>query len=283
MSKFQDRIIAIKRNNIVRLFYMPVFYIKQCILLLLYQFSEDSRYVRSLYHKHENERCFIIGNGPSLTVADLDYIKGEITFGSNRIYRMYDKTNWRPNYYLCTDPRIGKEIKSEIRAMEGSIRFLANSMSKKKDRRFGIHHIVQEPRYGGIRPERFVQKKFTTKIHRCVSKTHTVTCTAIEMAVYMGIKEIYLLGIDHTFAVEIQKDGTKVFHAGIKNHFEGGESSLKAIESTTINIEASTQCYQVCQDYALAHGIKIYNCTRGGKLEVFERKALEDVIGERGV
>ncbi len=283
MQKIQNIMIHIKHNSFVRFFFVPFFYIKQYILVLQYHFSDDSRYVQTLRNKHEGKRCFIIGNGPSLTADDLDCLKGEITFGSNRIYKMYAKTAWRPTYYLCTDPHVGVEIESKIRELKGSIKFQANGRRKKDDHVCGIHHLVVAPWYSGVKPERYVQKRFTTEIHRYISRTHSVTCTAIEMAVYMGFKKIYLLGIDHTFAVEIQKDGTKVFHAGIKNHFEGGESSLKAIESATINIEASTQCYQVCQDYALAHGIKIYNCTRGGKLEVFERKALEDVIGERGV
>ena len=35
---------------------------------------------------HKGERCFIIGNGPSLKQTDLTKLKNEYTFGLNRIY-----------------------------------------------------------------------------------------------------------------------------------------------------------------------------------------------------
>ena len=33
---------------------------------------------------HSGRRAFIIGNGPSLTVADLERLKGEVTFASEQ-------------------------------------------------------------------------------------------------------------------------------------------------------------------------------------------------------
>ena len=33
---------------------------------------------------HKGERCFIIGNGPSLRETELTKLKGEFTFGLNR-------------------------------------------------------------------------------------------------------------------------------------------------------------------------------------------------------
>ena len=38
---------------------------------------------------HKGKRCFIIGNGPSLTGSELDLIKEEITFASNKIFNIY--------------------------------------------------------------------------------------------------------------------------------------------------------------------------------------------------
>lgn len=270
----------IKHNHIVRFILMPFHYIMRCIAVFFYQFSKDSRYLKSLHNKHVGKRCFIIGNGPSLTSQDLDLLKEEITFGSNKIYAMYDKTKWRPTYYLCTDPYLVAEIKNRIKHLEGSVKFVANSKGNRKaDRQNGIYHLMVAPRYV-INLEKYVQDKITTDVHKCISKTQTVTCTAIELAIYMGIKEIYLLGVDNTYAVEIQRDGTKVFHSGVRDHFEGGDSSLK--NTNFACVDAFNSCYQVCQDYALTHGIKIFNCTRSGKLEVFERKNFDEVTRKEG-
>ena len=49
-------------------------------------------------NKYTGRRCFIVANGPSLRPEDLDLLhdRGEITFGMNRIYKLFDQTSWRP-------------------------------------------------------------------------------------------------------------------------------------------------------------------------------------------
>ena len=74
----------------------------------LYRFnnSKNIDILKSFFKKYENKRCFIVGNGPSLNIADLESIKNEITFGFNRIYYMFDKTDWRPTFYCSEDIQI---------------------------------------------------------------------------------------------------------------------------------------------------------------------------------
>lgn len=48
--------------------------------------------------------AYVIGNGPSLTPAVLDGLIGKNTFAVNRIHLIYDKTDWRPTYYVRTEP-----------------------------------------------------------------------------------------------------------------------------------------------------------------------------------
>jgi hypothetical protein len=50
-------------------------------------------------------RCFIVGNGKSLSPDQLRmlYRQKEICFGVNRIHLIYDKTHWRPTYWLLAD------------------------------------------------------------------------------------------------------------------------------------------------------------------------------------
>ena len=42
--------------------------------------------LRTLKDSHQGQRCFIMGNGPSLAKTDLSKLKNEFTFGMNRIY-----------------------------------------------------------------------------------------------------------------------------------------------------------------------------------------------------
>lgn len=58
--------------------------------------------LRQYKDKHKNDICFILGNGPSLQVDDLERLQraGIVTFATNRIYNIFPNTSWRPTYYV---------------------------------------------------------------------------------------------------------------------------------------------------------------------------------------
>ena len=80
--------------------------------------NNDKKYIRSLRNKYKGKRCFIIGNGPSLGIHDLEKIKGEISFGTHRIYEIFDKTSWRPDYYLAQDYKLIYTSKESIKSID---------------------------------------------------------------------------------------------------------------------------------------------------------------------
>ena len=92
----------------------------------------------------------------------------------------------------------------------------------------------------------------------------TIVYTCIQLAVYMGFREIYLLGVDFTGAGE---------HGSKYNHFYS-EKELTSV-SYTDQVKAA---YEKARKYADEHGIKIYNATRGGNLEIFERVNFDDLF-----
>ncbi|PJH75111.1 MAG: hypothetical protein CO064_08410, partial [Anaerolineae bacterium CG_4_9_14_0_8_um_filter_58_9] len=50
---------------------------------------ESVRRLAALKDIHRGQRAFIIGNGPSLRQTDLTKLRGEYTFGMNRIYILF--------------------------------------------------------------------------------------------------------------------------------------------------------------------------------------------------
>ena len=55
----------------------------------------EGRLLKALKGIHNNKRCFIIGNGPSLAIHDLDILLKwkEISFAFNRIYNINSREN----------------------------------------------------------------------------------------------------------------------------------------------------------------------------------------------
>ena len=224
--------------------------------------------------KHKNsycgKRCFIIGNGPSLKVDDLEKLKNEITFGSHGIYYIFKDTDWRPTFYCAQDAKLIKEryreIKSECKKIEccfGLVKNFAYPMFSKKN--VCIELDINQFENGF--------PKFSDDLSKCAYEGFTVTYFNIQLAAYMGFSEIYLLGVDHNYSISMNPDGTVNVDKSVGDHF-CKKDTLANIPQTY----KSTAAYYMARKYADEHGIKIFNATRGGKLDAFERVDFDDLF-----
>lgn len=206
---------------------------------------------------HIGKRCFIVATGPSIRMEDLETLQAnnEICISMNSIWRAFDKVNWRPRYYVAEDFRVYKEYGDVIEDLEAEYLFLSdtdkNYWVEPHERNKLKFHLVceysekEEPKF----TEHFEQKSYSGS---------TVTYSCIQLAVYMGFREIYLYGVDFTHG----KDAVdKKYH-----HFYN-EVEMKSVGYNKRVFLA----YESAKKYADNHGIKIYNTTKGGNLEVFER------------
>jgi hypothetical protein len=211
---------------------------------------------------HKGKRCFIIGNGPSLKMEDLDKLKNEYTFAANKIYIAFEDTDWRPVYYCIQDFEMIREDYSDIMTkVKSATRFIA-----------GNHLIVQKDKlkdwiYFFLDVRGYYRKfpPFSKDISKQIFEGCTVTYANMQLAVYMGFKEIYLLGVDFSYAGSTSEQTKNYFSDKYMGNKEFGKNYNPP------NIEKSLMAYKSARKYADKHGIKIYNATRGGKLEVFDR------------
>lgn len=229
-------------------------------------FSEG-RYLKRLKGKHIARRCFIIGNGPSLSASDLTVIHehGEISFAFNRIFHILAQTPWTPTYYISQDYKMLQNCYIEVEKMSAGEKFLPAELSWY----YGIN--VKDARLFHLEnPETFSSPSFSDNIAKCVMNSNTVVFSAIQFAVYMGIKEIYLIGVDHHFHVSTNSKGEILTDPSVKDYFSDDYNKDK--EDLYIpNLDMSTLTYMAAKEYADTHGIKIFNATRGGRLEIFPR------------
>lgn len=218
----------------------------------------------------QKRRCFIVATGPSLTPEDLERIKEEITFGVNSIFLMYGNTDWRPSYYVCTDAPYFKRIQQEYGIMAENLSYYGlflNSKSKKISRLINetedTHYIYFS---GWNRAYDFEKYQFSDNIVSGLYAFGTVTTVTMAIAMYMGYKEIYLIGTDCN---------------NLNKHFINDVTDAdKDDEYVKKVIHAQLRGYELMKHEAEIRGVKIYNATRGGSLEVYERVKLEDIIGE---
>ena len=90
-----------------------------------------------------------------------------------------------------------------------------------------------------------------------------------------SIDKLGLLGMDQSFSIDIDGNGNIVEKKEIKNHSQIlGDYPMRGIANTAL----TNQAYMAAREYVDSHGITIYNATRGGKLEVFERVDFDKLL-----
>ena len=220
-------------------------------------------------NKHLNERAFIIGNGPSLSVDDLDRLKGEVSFAFNKIYLCFDQTMWRPTYYMVEDLLVAPQNYHEINALDGFTKFFPEYLKKVApifDN--SIYFRSHSPPWNIHRPRPFS----CNPLNRLYTGA-TVIYTAIQLAAYMGIREIYLIGMDFNFVLPQSRDNAEAsvcINEDEINHFHS-DYRKPGEKWFAPNLRHQEHSFRSARSRIKQMNGNIYNATRGGKLEVFER------------
>ena len=108
----------------------------------------------------------------------------------------------------------------------------------------------------------------------------TVTYVAMQLAFYMGFAEVVLVGVDHSFVSKGPAHKLVMATEPDKNHFDPNYFGA-GVSWQLPDLEMSEYAYRLARDAFEARGRRIINSTVGGKLEVFTRVALEDVVARR--
>ena len=233
-----------------------------------YEKTKYGRALLKLKDQHRGERCFVIGNGPSLSPEDLQKLheNGIACFATNRIYKMFDRTDWRPTYYVSEDVNVLRGVQKEASQVPAEIKFIPVNLRWYE----GIDIPGATYFYMEYKDELKETFGLSIDVPHCVRCRGTVTTTCIQLAAYLGFSEIYLLGVDHSFSKMVDKNGNVIEDKSIKSHFI--ENYNSDIPDLGFHVDEATDAYISAEK--LSHKLKtfhIYNATRGGKLEVFER------------
>lgn len=227
--------------------------------------------LKPLKGSHEGERCFIIGTGPSLRIKDLESLKNEYTFAPNRIFELFDKTDWRPTFYICQDHTIINKFRDQIKSVDCKLSFLPiDHKAEFEGDKFRFFVLREQLFYPESAP-------FSNDVSKSIGQGYTVTYGAIQMAMYMGFTEIYLLGVDHNYNVIRDAKGRPVKKSNSKINYSLGISEFMPMQNLP-RVEESTIAYETAEKASRKKGVRIYNATRGGKLEAFERVNFDNII-----
>jgi hypothetical protein len=229
--------------------------------------------------RHKGERCFIVGNGPSLRYEDLERLINETSFAMNYIYKIFEKTTWRPNYYLTTDRVVLRDHESIKLNIDCDMFFRLDVFLHLVEHGFDIDFdrafYFSESCVAEERPRGYNKPPFG-ELPDLFYFGMTSTYACLQWAVFMGFSEIYLYGIDHQYSVVLNDIGELIF-SDVENNFIKDYNKGNIIEKYfsngfyATNFDRVNEGYQSAREYCDSRGIKIRNATHGGKLDVFER------------
>ncbi len=230
------------------------------------------------------EDIFILGNGPSLAKFDIDVLDDYYTFAANRINVMFDRTDWRPDFYTCLDWRVVPDNYKEINKLRGMEFFFP-------ERFRGLLRNGEDVYWYNSRSAgKSLLEKFEPDLTRGARGGGTIITAAIQIAYYLGFRRIFLIGIDASYKIpeSVQQSGKDQFGTGIKlllestkdddfNHFDPRYFG-KGKKWHDPNVDEMVRGFINMRRYLEMHNALIYNATIGGALEVLERIDFDEAL-----
>lgn len=233
--------------------------------------------IKKYRNLHRGQRCFIMGGGPSLKEIDPTPLQREFTFGVNGSFLIFDWLGFQPTYYVVEDTLVYEDRWQDIKArvIDSDCFFPVQFANPEFDR--PNHHyfraIYELDEAAGF-------PRFSRNPSRVVWIGGTVTYVCMQLAYYMGFKEIYLVGMDHNYErpAHVESEGDVwQSHGTDPNHFHPDYfgAGYRWHDPKVWRMEIA---YKKAKQVFENDGRRIFNATAGGKLEVFQRVNYSDLF-----
>lgn len=219
---------------------------------------------------HLGERCFIIGNGPSLKRTDLSCLQNEFTFGMNRIYLLFPEMGFPTTYYLSINDLVIEQCVPDILSLQMP-RFLSwRSRDFIKDALSGEARDLPLDSPISFLHTTYTGPKFAHDASQRLWEGATVTYIAMQLAFHMGFKQVILIGVDHNFSTKGKPNTTIVSQGEDPDHFDGNYFG-KGFRWQLPDLQTSEVAYMMAKHNYLAANREILDATIDGKLTVFPK------------
>ncbi len=216
--------------------------------------------IKKFKNCHAGKRCFVIANGPSLKNIDFSFLKNEITIGMNRIYMMEKSNGFMPNYLVCMD--IDAQIMQFHKEYDKInipcfYNYDLHSLFSKKENQCFIKETFS-PKFNGD-----IERKF-------LGCGKSVAYTCLQLAFYMGFKEVYIIGKDHNYNTAEKPGECLKSHGNEDNHFIKGyyEKGQKWIAP---DYKGEEYAYALAKKAYGNNNRIIKDATVNGNLKIFEK------------
>lgn len=210
--------------------------------------------------RYEGERCFIVGNGPSLRNTDLSKLDGEFTFGMNRIYLAFEEYDFKTSCLVSVNDLVLEQCHQDLAAL-GLPKFVTW-----RSRRF----FSAGPDLMFLDTDYTLPEEFNGDATGRLFEGFTVTYVCLQLAFFMGFTEAILIGVDHNFVTKGPANTTVTSEGDDPNHFSVKYFG-KGFRWQLPDLEGSERAYRMAREAFEDDGRHVLDATVGGKLKIFPK------------
>lgn len=215
---------------------------------------------------YRGERCVIVCNGPSLNRMDLRCLRREIVFGLNKIHLGLDRFGFHPRFLVVVNEKVAAQARDALRALQ-AIKFVGARAATHLPEDPLTHHLA-------ILAPPVV---FSTDIETGVREGGTVTHAALQIAYYMGFREVVIIGMDHRFTFDGAPHETRRMVGPDPNHFSA--DYFRGQNWDNPDLARSEASYAEARRVFEADGRIILDATVDGACTVFKKVDYRAVFG----
>jgi len=233
---------------------------------------------RVLHNRHAGERCFILATGPSIKKQNLKLLQGENCIAVSNFFIHPDFALLKPRYYCIAPyhhPITEKAWHAWMKELDNKTGKSVMFFALRDRKRTGGHgFFVDRQVHYFHAAEANDDKTIATHgidLTGLILPLYSVTHVALQIALYMGFQQIYLLGCDHSRIFDLNQ-GIHFY----KNEEENALVKYGKPEWNQRDIKLCCQeyfnqwlIYELIRHIANERSIQIYNATPGSLLDVF--------------
>jgi len=210
---------------------------------------------------YRGQRCFIIGNGPSLRQTDMMRLRDERTFGLNRIYLLFPQLGFQTTFLVAINRLVLHQVGDELLSFPGPLFVPWSSRTYLPDAPAASLHFVQTG---------CGRRSFKRDARRNLWSGATVTYIALQLAFHMGFEQVILIGVDHTFVTQGPANKEVTSQGDDPNHFAANYFG-KGFRWQLPDLKTSELAYGLARSAYQASGRQVLDATIGGRLQVFPK------------
>ena len=226
----------------------------------------------ALRNSSRGQRCFILGNGPTLQATDIRRLGSEVTIASNAIFLLFGETGFTPTYLTVEDRLVAEDRADELNSLTAPRKVFPRDLAYclKPDQSTVYINFIRE--YTGF-------PKFSPDVSKVAYWGGTVSFLNLQLAHHLGCNPIYLIGFDHNYKLSSadHRDGSVITsHGADPNHFHPDYFGA-GYRWHDPEVERMEAAYIEAREFLSEQGTSVFNATAGGSLNVFERVDFEQL------